>query len=261
MSSLADRQAELANRISAIDAEISTLDESFTELAASFSSEQDGTAAMRSAETIERRLTVLRREKALSLASQAHIVKQMMDEKEQQAAAERAARQAERQQHVDAVTALSAECDDFMTRLRGLLERRAGHLHSLGSLGANPAILAKLAKPALTRSACYHGLSKYIDINRCAPSSLMSCASTNVLVAGLGKEGTFAPLASEPLEAGAVDFPPATVPAATSRGDNITSRNASGGDDVDNVNITTNGTEPARRRLRTYGGDPSEVEQ
>jgi hypothetical protein len=237
MSSLEQRQSELQSRLASIDAEISKLDDEFAALAASFSG-TDGQTSLRQAEQIEQRLSALRREKAMSIAAQAHVTKQQLDEKAAQAEADRRALQAERQQHIDAVTALSVECDDFLQKLRELLERRASHLHSLGTLGANPAILAKLAKASITRAACHFGLSKYIDINRVAPTSLLPLASTSTLVAGLGKEGTNAPLASKPSSEGMVEAP-ATIPAPTN-GSGVNSEHSD----------FTNGGEPQRRRLK-----------
>jgi hypothetical protein len=187
MSSLEDRQNELQNRISQIDAAISALDAEFLNLAAEFHSE-DGVASLKQAEQIEQRLTQLRREKAVVIAAQGHTTREQLREKEARAEADRRARQDECRQHAEAAAALSVECDEFLQKCRELLERRASHLHALGCLGANPAILAKLGKSALTRAACFHGLSKYIDINRCAPSSLCTLASTNVLVLGLGRD-------------------------------------------------------------------------
>jgi hypothetical protein len=241
LSSLEDRQHELQSRISRIDADIAALDAQFLALAAEFNS-QDGNASMRAAEQIERRLMECRRLKALTLASQSHIVKQMMDEKAAQAEVERRALQAERQKHIDALTTLSRECDEFLQKLRELLERRATHIHSLGTLGANPAILAKLGKPALTRAACYAGLAKFFALERVAPTSLLPLASTSTLVAGLGREATAAPLASVPSSEG-MAVAPTAVPDPP---------------DVYNIHSTTNGGEPSRRRLRIFGGGPDD---
>jgi hypothetical protein len=238
MSSLEQRQAELQSRLASIDAEISKLDDEFTALAASFSG-TDSQSALRAAEQIERKLMELRREKSVVILAQGHTTRAQLAEKEAQADKDRRALQAERQQHVDALAALSAECDDFMTRIRGLLERRQNHIHSLGMLGANPAILAKLGKPALTRSACYHGLAKFFALERVASASLLPLSSTQTLVAGLGKEATAAPLSSSPLsEVGMVE-PPGIVPTPT---------NGSGEDDSSGVDHPTNGGEPQRRR-------------
>jgi hypothetical protein len=72
--------------------------------------------------------------------------------------------------------------------LREMLERRAALLHQLGSLGANVVVLSKLGKSALTRAACHHGLAKHFSLERCAPTSLLSLASTDVLVMGLSRD-------------------------------------------------------------------------
>jgi hypothetical protein len=248
LSSLEDRQHELQSRISQIDSDIAQLDAQFLALAAEFNS-ADGNASLRSAEQIEQKLMQLRREKAMSIAAQAHVTKQQLDEKALQADKDRRAFQAERQKHVDAVTTLSHECDEFLQKLRELLDRRASHLHSLGMLGANGAILAKLGKPALTRAACFHGLAKFFALERVAATSLLALGSTSTLVAGLGREA--APLASSPLsEPGAADCPPAAAPAPTTNG---------GEDDrATRDDHPTNGGEPARRRRRIFGGGPDD---
>jgi hypothetical protein len=254
MSSLERRQMELQARLDAIAAEIQATNAAFTALAREFSG-VNGQHSLREASKLELALSALKREQTLTLAAVAHCTAERLREKEAQAEAERRALQAERQQHVDALAALSAECDEFLGRLRGLLERRASHLHSLGSLGANPAILAKLGKPALTRTACYHGLAKFFALERVAPTSLLPLSSTQTLVAGLGKEATAAPLASS-LSSSAVE----TV---ESPGD-LSTPTTNGGQGVlsdDKTPSPTNGSgngEPARRR-RIFGGGPGEV--
>jgi NADH dehydrogenase/NADH:ubiquinone oxidoreductase subunit G len=184
MSSLEDRQNQLNQKLSQIDSEIESLDARFLELAAEWNS-ADGNASMKAAEQIEQRLMLLRREKALLIAGQAHVTKAMLDEKQAAAEAERAARTGECKRITAAIVACNESLDQELRRLREALERRAAHIHALGVLGVNPALTAKLGKPALTRAACYHGLARHIDITRCAPSSLRPLTDTNVLVMGL----------------------------------------------------------------------------
>jgi hypothetical protein len=246
MSTFEDRQSALQSRIESIDQEIARVDESFAELASQFSG-IDGQESLRQASQLETRLAALRREKSLAMAAQSHVTQEQLREKQQQADKDRRALQAERQQHVDAVTTLSRECDEFLGRLRELLERRQSHLHSLGALGANGAILAKLAKPALTRAACYAGLAKYFALERGAPTSLLPLASTSTLVAGLGREEVNAPLPTLPLsEEGTVDCPPATAPSSPTNG------GKEFGHDVQTENAPTDGF-PAHAEKPTNG--------
>jgi hypothetical protein len=184
MSTLEDRQHELQNRIGTIEGEIAELDAQYLALAADFHS-TDSTNSMKSAETIERRLEVLRREKSLALSAQGHINKLMLDQKQQEAEEERRAKQAEYKQLADGVCSANGTIDQIFKQLVEACERRASLLHQLGGLGVSAAVLTKLGKAALTRSACFHGVAKFVAVERCAPSSVCSLTSTNVVLMGL----------------------------------------------------------------------------
>jgi hypothetical protein len=130
LSSLEDRQHELQSRISRIDADIAALDAQFLALAAEFNS-ADGNASLRSAEQIEQKLMQLRREKAISIAAQAHVTKQQLDAKAVAAEQDRRATLATAKQHADAVCLLNSEIDEHLVQLRGMFERRFGLLSQL----------------------------------------------------------------------------------------------------------------------------------
>jgi hypothetical protein len=193
LSSLEDKlqskQDELQSRLARIDAEITKLDESFIALAAEFNG-TDGQASLKEAESIEQRLIQLRREKALTLASQSHVVKQMMDEKEARAEADRKALQATAKGHATAIIALNSEVDIALVQLRQLFERRASLLHQLSATGvANPITINKLeGKAGPTRACCAAGLHRFISLEKVSTQAFIALASCNVVLMGIGRD-------------------------------------------------------------------------
>jgi chromosome segregation ATPase len=187
MSSLEDRQHELQSRISAIDGEIAALDAEFLTLAAEFNS-QDGVASLKQAEQIERRLTQLRSEKSLCLASQAHVTREQLHAKEQQAEDERRAVRAEAQRIADAVATLHSEIDDALVQLRQMLERRMALLRELQNTGIADSVVVKLqGKGPVNRALASAGLHKFVDISTPAPSSFLPLRNAHPLLAGIGR--------------------------------------------------------------------------
>jgi hypothetical protein len=191
MSSLETRQAELQNRISQIDAEISKLDEDFTALAASFNG-TDGRASLKAAERIEQRLIQLRREKALTIASQAHVTREQLAEKEAQAEADRRAVQATAKQLAEGICSANAAIDQMLKQLFEAFQRRASLFHDLGNTGLiDSAVINKLAgKGAATRAACAAHLHAHLALEKVAQGSFVTLSSTNPILLGIGRDHT-----------------------------------------------------------------------
>jgi hypothetical protein len=189
MSSLEDKQAALVERLRLIDEEMSRADNEFLTLAAEFNS-QDGTASLKAAEQVEQRLSTLRREKALTIASQAHVTKQQLDEKAQQAEADRRALLATAKQHADAVITLNSEIDEHLTKLRQLFERRFALLSQLGATGVvEQAFITKLqSRAGPTRAMCASGLAKFVSLEKVATQSWLGLSSVNPILLGIGKD-------------------------------------------------------------------------
>jgi hypothetical protein len=187
MSTLEDRQRELQNRIAAIDSELADCDAQFLVLASQFNS-TDSTNALKAAETIERKLEVLRREKTLALASQGHINKLMMDAKAEQAEQERRVLAAQAKEIAEGVVTLNAEIDDHLIKARQLFERRAALLHQLGSIGAlDSSIVNKLGKNANTRACCAARLHAHISLEKTSTHAAVPLSSTNPVLLNIGK--------------------------------------------------------------------------
>jgi hypothetical protein len=186
MSSYEQKITELANRIARIDEEVASVDQSFLELASQFSG-VDGQASLKQAALLETKLNELKRERSLAEAARQQAEDAIKHDQIVREQEEHRALAAQTKEVSSAVCVLNAELDEkLFPQLVQAIERRAALLHELGSLGVSSGVLAKLAKPALTRAACFHGLAKWIDINRCAPSSLCTLASTNAVL-GIGK--------------------------------------------------------------------------
>ena len=249
---LEDRQHELQSRISQIDSDIAALDARFLQLAAEFNS-ADGNASLRSAEQIEQRLMQLRREKALSIASQAHIVKQIMDERQTQAEAERRATLADARKLADAICTLNAELDTHLTQLREMFERRFALLSQLAATGiVDSGFITKLqGKSGATRAFCCSGLHRFVAVEKVGQTSFVPLASVNPILLGIGAERR--PSISSTTAAGAAE---AHVAAPAPTNGNIPGgNNANGGQDATLENPTDSAAEATERRnrLHTYG--------
>jgi hypothetical protein len=241
LSSLEDRQAELQSRIASIDADIAALDAQFLALAAEFNS-ADGNASLRSAEQIEQKLMQLRREKAISIAAQAHVTREQLAEREAQAAQDRRATLATAKQHADAVCILNAEIDTHLTQLRQLFERRFGLLSQLAATGVvDQQFIVKLqSRAGPTRAMCACGLHRFVSLERVATQSWLALSSVNSMLLNIGKEA--GPSSSSAPSAGMADniANAAAIPAPTN----------GSGETAGIPAVSTNGGEPERRRLK-----------
>jgi hypothetical protein len=187
VSGHAQRLAELHRRIAEIDAAISDLvDNEYASVAGAF--DLGDQSALNQAAALESKLAQLRSERQLCASAQAQTEQAIKHDAAARVQEERRQREAAAKQLAGGVVTLNGEIDAELVRLREMLERRAALLHQLGAIGANVAVLAKLAKPALTRAACHHGLAKFVEIARVAPTSLLSLVSTNMLVMGLSRD-------------------------------------------------------------------------
>jgi hypothetical protein len=243
MSRLEQRQAELQSRISKIDADIAALDAQFLALAAEFNS-ADGTASLKSAEQIEQRLMQLRREKAICIASQSHVTREQLREKEQQAEADRRAVQATAKEISSGVITLNDEIDTALIALRQLFERRFALLSQLAATGivAQEFVVKLQSRAGPTRACCWAGLAKFVSLERVATQSWLALTSANPVLLGIGKEA--GPSSSSMPSAGMDVAAHNAIPAPTNGGD-------LGGIPPN----STNGGEPERRRRWGIGND------
>jgi hypothetical protein len=187
MSTLEDRQHELQNRIGTIDSEMAELDAQYLALAAELNS-TNGTASLKCAETIERRLEALRREKSLALSAQDHINKLLLDQQQQEADEDRRRLAAQAKELGDALCTLNSELDAELVRLREMFERRASILHKLGATGVvEQAFITKLqGRSGPTRAFCASGLHKFISVEKVGQTSFVSLASVNPVLLNIG---------------------------------------------------------------------------
>jgi hypothetical protein len=189
MSSLEDRQAELQNRITQLDADIAACDQKFLELASAFNS-IDSQASLKQAAALETKLSELRREKSLTLAAQSHVTKLQLAERDKAAEADRRALLATAMQAADGVVTLNNEIDEHLIKLRQLFERRAALFREMGGTGCVDSVTINRlgGKGAATRAFCATGLHAYVSVEKVAQGSFVTLASTNPILLGIGRD-------------------------------------------------------------------------
>jgi hypothetical protein len=188
-NSLETKQADLQARLDSIEHELVEIDSAMTELASEFTG-VNGRDLMKQVAQLDARLSELQREKSVALNAVAIVNKQILDEKEQQAQADRRALQATAREHANAIVTLNNEIDTELVRLKEMFERRFSLLGHLASTGVvDQAFVVKLqGKSGPTRAMCAAGLAKYVSVEKVATQSFVPLASVNPILLNIGKD-------------------------------------------------------------------------
>jgi hypothetical protein len=188
-TNLEQRSHDLQARLDAIEQELAEIDTSMTAAAAQFSG-VDGQQIMREVSQLDARQSALKREKFVALNAQAIVNKQILDEKEAQAAADRRALQVKAKQLADEICSSNSAIDQILKQLVEAFERRASLFHDLGNTGLiDSAVINKLAgKGAATRAACAAHLHVHVSLEKVAQGSFNTLVSTNPILLGIGRD-------------------------------------------------------------------------
>jgi hypothetical protein len=142
--------------------------------------------AMRAADQLDHRRSILIRNKAMSIAAAGVLIRQQ--EADQAAEAEARKLRIEARSRAGDVTELNSKIDTVLQTLASLIGERNRAIKALIDTGEGSAdwLNKQLLKAPLTRACCQFGLHRHIDISPCAATSNAPLSSANRVLGSIG---------------------------------------------------------------------------
>jgi hypothetical protein len=184
---------QLRDAVRAIDLDLAQVESDYESLIERLAAGDKN--AIRQADALDQKRTVLIRSKAMNLAAAGVLIRQQEAEQSAKAEAEVRRLKIEARKKAEAVCALNQSVDDALAALASLIGERNRAIKALIDSGeGNPDWLGKqLLKAPLTRACCHFGLHRSIDISPCAPTSNAPLSSANKVIGSIGLAGDTPP--------------------------------------------------------------------
>jgi hypothetical protein len=181
-------QAQLQEQIAALDRDLAAINADYAALVAKLAMGDKN--ALRQADALDQKRTVLIRSKAMNLAAGGLLEQRRVEEESEAQQAENRKRILEAREIASQIAALHTGLDSKLVELRQALETRVALLRVLASTGQCDATFLNklLCKPAATRSFCFARLHDHVAMEVPASSSFAPLSSSNTVLLAIGKD-------------------------------------------------------------------------